>query len=199
MHLFARANNYAVAVWLALGVCIGAAQGYAETVKISFTHSLANAPFLIAKERGYFAAEGLSPEFIYSDSAGPITMAVVSGDADFGATGLSGGFLNLAGQGAMRIIAGYIYDFPGFHGAVRCSSSALRAMLKISGDRMPPCGVPVRVSRCSPSSVSTPALRKAFTSASTRLSLTRARTRSMTAGCETLSKAASMSASSAQR
>ena len=36
------------------------------------------------------------------------------------------------------------------------------------------------VSRCSPSSVSTPALRNAFTSASTRLSLTRGRTRSIT-------------------
>ena len=41
---------------------------------------------------------------------------------------------------------------------------------------------------CSPSSVSTPALRKAFTSARTRLSLTRARTRSSRAECETLSK-----------
>lgn len=107
----------AAAAWLALGVWLGAAPVAAEEVKISFTHSLANAPFLIAKERGYFAAEGLTPEFIYSNSAGPITVAVASGDADFGATGLSGGFLNLAGQGAMRIIAGYIYDYPGFHGA----------------------------------------------------------------------------------
>jgi hypothetical protein len=33
---------------------------------------------------------------------------------------------------------------PGFHGRCRCSSSAVMAMLKISGDRMPPyeqCGV----------------------------------------------------------
>jgi NitT/TauT family transport system substrate-binding protein len=109
--------KHIVAACLALVLCLSAGRGSAETVKISFTHSLANAPFLIAKERGYFATEGLSPEFIYSDSAGPITMAVVSGGADFGATGLSGGFLNLADYGAMRIIAGYIYDFPGFHGA----------------------------------------------------------------------------------
>ncbi len=107
----------AVAACLALGVCLGAASASAETVKISFTRSLANAPFLIAEARGYFAAEGLTPDFIYSDSAGPVTMAVVSGDADFGATGLSGGFLNLAGQGTMRIIAGYIYEHPGFHGS----------------------------------------------------------------------------------
>jgi hypothetical protein len=46
------------------------------------------------------------------------------------------------------------------------------------------CGVPVCVSRCSPSSVSTPTLRNAFTSGSTRLSLTPARSRSMAKECE---------------
>jgi len=66
----------------------------------------------------------------------------------------------------------------------------------VGGVKMPPCGVPVSVSRCSPSSVSTPALRNAFTSASTRLSLTRARTRSITAGVRDVVEAASMSASS---
>jgi hypothetical protein len=33
---------------------------------------------------------------------------------------------------------------PGFHGAISCSSSALRAMLKTNGDKMPPyeqCGI----------------------------------------------------------
>jgi hypothetical protein len=46
-----------------------------------------------------------------------------------------------------------------------------------------------------PELASTTALRNAFTSASTHLSLTRARTWSMTAVCGELSKAASMSAS----
>src|SRR3984885_13920991 len=102
--------NRAVAAYLALGVWLCAASASAGAGTISLPRSLANAPFLIAEARGYFAAEGLTPDFIYSDSAGPITMAVVSGDADFGDTGLSGGFLNLAGQGTMRIIAGYIYQ-----------------------------------------------------------------------------------------
>ena len=74
-----------------------------------------------------------------------------------------------------------------------------RIIYCVGGVMMPPCGVPVQVSWYSPSSVSTPALRNALTSASTRLSLTLARTRSMTAECEQLSKAASMSASSTQR
>jgi site-specific DNA recombinase len=64
---------------------------------------------------------------------------------------------------------------------------------------MPPCGVPVRVSCCWPSSVRIPAFRNALTSASTRLSLTLARTRSSSAGCEIDSKHASMSASSTHR
>src|SRR5215207_9113398 len=42
---------------------------------------------------------------------------------------------------------------PGFHGACRCSSSTDSAMLASSGDKMPPCGVPVSVSSTSPSSV----------------------------------------------
>jgi hypothetical protein len=73
------------------------------------------------------------------------------------------------------------------------------AMLKISGDRMPPCGVPVWLSRRSPSSVKIPALRNALTSPRTRLSLTLARIRSIRAVWDTLSKAASISASSTQR
>src|SRR3974390_1637765 len=62
------------------------------------------------------------------------------------------------------------------------------ATLKINGDKMPPCGVPVQVSSRSPRSVRTPALRNALTSASTRLSLTLARTRSRTAQCERVAK-----------
>ena len=46
-------------------------------------------------------------------------------------------------------------------------------MLASSGDKIPPCGVPVLVSSKSPSSVMIPALRNALTRASTRLSLTR--------------------------
>jgi hypothetical protein len=52
---------------------------------------------------------------------------------------------------------------PGIHGPCTCSSSALRAMLANSGDRMPPCGVPVKLASRMPSSVITPALRNAFT------------------------------------
>ena len=54
-------------------------------------------------------------------------------------------------------------------------------MLASSGDKIPPCGVPVGVSFRSPVRVITPAFRNAFTSASTFLSLTLIRTRSINA------------------
>ncbi len=73
--------------------------------------------------------------------------------------------------------------------------STLSAMLASSGDRMPPCGVPVAVSLRVCSSLRMPAFRNAFTSASTRLSAIRARTRSIRAGWSIASKHASMSAS----
>lgn len=102
-----------------------------DAIKIASTRSTSNAPFLIAQAKGYFAAEGLAAELVFLDSAGPITAAVVSGDVDFGATGLSGAFYNLAGQGALRIIAGHIYDFPGFRGqAVVASNRAWAAGLR---------------------------------------------------------------------
>ena len=65
-----------------------------------------------------------------------------------------------------------------------------------SGERIPPCGVPVMLSLAVPLSVRMPAFKNAFTSASTRLSPTRARTRSIRAECEISSKQAVMSPSS---
>src|SRR5690348_14046388 len=57
-------------------------------------------------------------------------------------------------------------------------------MLASSGDRIPPCGVPVSEFSGTPVSVMTPAFRNALTRASTRLSVTRSRTRSIRAACE---------------
>ena len=65
-------------------------------------------------------------------------------------------------------------------------------MLASSGDKIPPCGVPVIVPSVVPTVVSTPAFRNALTSASTRLSPILHRSRSIKA---VWSKHASMSAS----
>ena len=54
-------------------------------------------------------------------------------------------------------------------------------MLASSGDKIPPCGVPVSDSCMWPVSVMIPAFRNPFTNAKTRLSFTLARTRSIKA------------------
>jgi len=87
----------------------------AEQVKIGILNTTSSAPLFIALDRGYFAAEGLEPKLITFDSAQPVALAAVSGDVDFGVTGLTSAFFNLAGQGALKIIAGAYMERPGFH------------------------------------------------------------------------------------
>ncbi len=92
----------------------------AEEVRIGTIKVAGAGAMFIAEERGYFAAEGLTPKFVFFEAAQPIAVANVSGDIDFGATPPAAGFYALAGQGALRIIGGYILDWPSFqaNGAV---------------------------------------------------------------------------------
>jgi NitT/TauT family transport system substrate-binding protein len=87
----------------------------AESVKIGAAKTASGGPAYIAIEKGYFAAEGLDVQITFFDSAAPIAVAVVSGDIDIGTTGLSAGFYNLAGQGALRIVGAQGHESPGFH------------------------------------------------------------------------------------
>jgi NitT/TauT family transport system substrate-binding protein len=107
----------------------------AEPVKIGLLNQGGSGPLYIAKEKGYFAAEGLAAELVNFGGGQPIAVAVVSGDIDFGVVGTSGGFYNLAGQGAMKIIAGGYREAPGFPlFAVTASNRAYAAGLKTYKD-----------------------------------------------------------------
>lgn len=86
----------------------------AEPIKIGLLRVSASAPIYVAIERGYFAAEGLEPQLVYFESGPPIPAGLVAGDLDFGASALTGGFYNLAGRGALTIIAGLAREMPGF-------------------------------------------------------------------------------------
>lgn len=91
-----------------------AASAHAETIKIGMQKLEGLGPVFIAQERNYFTAEGLTAELVYFDSAQPVAVATVSGDIDVGIAGLGAGFYNLAGQGALRIIASYVREAPSF-------------------------------------------------------------------------------------
>src|SRR6202008_369569 len=84
-----------------------------ETIKVGIGTGGVGHLF-IAEERGYFAAEGLTVEFVPFEAAEPVAVAVASGSVDFGATGLSGALYSLGGQGVLKIIAGSTHEAPGF-------------------------------------------------------------------------------------
>ena len=87
----------------------------AETIKVGSLKSPTSAGVVaIARERGYFAAEGLTVEPVYFETAQPIAVATVSRSIDVGITGLTAAVYSLAGQGALKIVAGYTREVPSF-------------------------------------------------------------------------------------
>jgi len=109
-------NRWALSLVLGVGVILGSVDpGHAaENVKIGLQKLTGNGRIFLAVEKGYFAAEGLNAELVYFPQPEQIPLALVAGDLDFGAVGISAAFYNLAGQGAVKIVAPGIRDAPGF-------------------------------------------------------------------------------------
>ena len=99
----------------------------ADKVKIGLLKAATGGAIYLAKDRGYFAAEGIDAEPVFFETAQPTAVAVVSGDIDVGVTGLTAAFLSLAGQGTMRIVGAYIREMPTFHAAAFVASNAAYA------------------------------------------------------------------------
>ncbi|TWT09932.1 ABC transporter substrate-binding protein [Reyranella sp. CPCC 100927] len=97
-----------------VALCCGLAASAQEKVSIAALRFVSSAPIFIAMEKGYFKDKGLDIEFKFFDAAQPIAVAVAAGDADLGITGLTGGFFNLAGKGAIKIIAAQSREEPGY-------------------------------------------------------------------------------------
>ncbi len=100
------------AAMAALALACGGAS--AEPIKIGVIKLAASGPIFLAQEKGYFAAEGVPAELVYFQAGEAVAVAAVSRDIDFGACGSSGGLYSLAGQGALRIIAGGYKEQPGW-------------------------------------------------------------------------------------
>ncbi|HWE75162.1 MAG TPA: ABC transporter substrate-binding protein [Stellaceae bacterium] len=78
--------------------------------------SLASLSIIVADAKGFFAAQGLDAKLMPFESSQPIALAIASGDADFGTTGLSEPFFVLGHQGTLKIIGGDTVEHKGFHG-----------------------------------------------------------------------------------
>jgi len=122
----------AVAVVLAL---LPSGADAAEKLRIGVLRLASSGPVFVAADKGYFAAEGLDVELKFFDAAQPVAVATVSGDVDIGVTGLTAGFFNLAGKGALRIVAAQSREEPGYHlDAWVASRQAYDAGLKTLAD-----------------------------------------------------------------
>lgn len=95
----------------------------ADKAAVGVLRFVSSGPLYLAVERGYFAAEGIDLELKFFEAAQPIAVAVASGDVQFGLTGITGGTLNLAGKGALKIIASQGAEKKGFVGNVLVASN----------------------------------------------------------------------------
>ncbi len=113
-----------------LGAVALASSSAAEPIKIG-TQKNVGGPLYIAEAKGYYAAEGLTPDYVFFEAGEPIAVAAASGAIDFGVAGLTGGFYSLAGQGVLRLIAGQTHEVPSFHAnTVAASNRAYEGGLK---------------------------------------------------------------------
>jgi NitT/TauT family transport system substrate-binding protein len=92
----------------------------------------------IAADRGYFRDAGLDVELKFFDAAQPIAVATASGDVDIGVTAFTGGLFNLAGKGAVSIVAGQSRDVAGFPlmaylATTQPSGASLKSLRDIEG------------------------------------------------------------------
>ena len=103
----------------------------ADSAKIGVVKSTLSAPLYVAIAKGYFADEGIDAQITFFEAAQPIFVAVVSGDLDFGVSGVTGGMYQLAIQNQLRIIGAHSAEVPGFTGyGVFVSTPAWNAGLK---------------------------------------------------------------------
>lgn len=107
------------------------ARAEAETVRLGVLKLASSGPVFMAQDLGLFAKEGLDVQLRFFEAAQPVAVATVSGDVDIGVTGLTAGFYNLAGKGALKIVAAQAREEPGYKlVAVVASRKAAEAGLR---------------------------------------------------------------------
>lgn len=101
---------------ISAGLALAAPASAQEKVNVGVLRFVSSGGLFTAFEKGYFKAEGLDVNLTFFEAAQPISLAVVSGDVDFGVTAFTGGFFNLAGKGALKIIAAQAKEAKGYEG-----------------------------------------------------------------------------------
>ncbi|MEM8813995.1 MAG: ABC transporter substrate-binding protein, partial [Pseudomonadota bacterium] len=109
----------------------------ADKVVIGALRFTSHSAGFIAYEKGYFKDEGIDAEFSFFQAAQPIAVATASGDVDFGIAGITGGFMNLADKGAVRLVAGVLHEKKGVDGMMILASNKAYEGGLTAVDKMP--------------------------------------------------------------
>jgi NitT/TauT family transport system substrate-binding protein len=83
-------------------------------IRIGVLKLSSSAPVFIAYDKGYFKAHGLDPTLEFFDAAQPVAVAAAAGDIDVGVTAFTAGLFNVAGKGAVKVVAGQSREQPGY-------------------------------------------------------------------------------------
>ncbi|MGB1271627.1 MAG: ABC transporter substrate-binding protein, partial [Endozoicomonas sp.] len=87
-------------------------------LKVALMPVFSSSPIFIADDYHYFSDEQLTVEYLFMSSAQNVAIAVATGKADIGVTGLTAGFFNLSGEVGLKIIAGQYQEKKDWNGAV---------------------------------------------------------------------------------
>ncbi|MEM9430179.1 MAG: ABC transporter substrate-binding protein [Pseudomonadota bacterium] len=100
------------------------ANASSKKIKVGALRFTSHSGSFIAFERGYFAEAGLDVEFEFFQAAQPMAVAIASGDVDYAVTAISGGLINLADKGAIKVIGGALSEEAGIDGQKFLASDA---------------------------------------------------------------------------
>ncbi len=129
-----RAALGTIAGMLALPASAGTAMA-GDAIKVGVLSLTSHAAAFVAEERGLFEKQDLDAELVMFQAAGPMAVAIASGDIDFGVTAISGALINLAEKGAVKVIGGALIEEKGIDGQkILVSNAAYEAGVKTPAD-----------------------------------------------------------------
>ncbi len=95
-----------------------------ERVTVATTREAANGALFLAAVRGYFKAEGIDLAMVAYPNAQAVVEAVASGQREFGLAAFSPAAFNLAGRGAIMVIAAQLREMRDYEGNEVIASNA---------------------------------------------------------------------------